>query len=551
MILSDFPNLQLPFSQITMPPKNNEPNGPTATRKRKCEKDDEIPKPKTSYRKLMPASEKPRRNPGATMVPDQHHTLGHGPVSRPQGLAAGPSPAINQEASGAPSFPRLMNPYGSRNEQEAREYISNLYRSGNMGPAVPSSGMISSQPPLPSSQNFDGFGVPTIWHPEYEGMFQESLRRVQGGFLSEPPSMFNLNMDGSYNGADFGWMTNMVAMNPPFFPHPDPLQNGQESAVTTPDTIFSSDHAPASFPGSYDGTIDPAILSSANEVPQNDDMTIPMNAAQAFNNTEEGGEEIGFNDLLPQIQEQQPQPQYQAQGIDLHQEGSYNQQPPTYAQSYAPGYIDSYPSQQQQPWSMPIHANGFPLAQPQSWYMPNYTYDPPQQQALSSYTPTFPSVPLQQQQALPPYAPPFPHIPLQQQQPLPLYAPSFPSAPLQQQQERHPCMSPYANRRPQQHRSAPQPPPWYQSSHALPTHFNNIVGHNIMLNHVTSLSSLSLLSRVPSLSVPYENPASPDIGQQNYLQQPQVETTSGQNEAAKEREEFVLEDLVTEDTKEE
>jgi hypothetical protein len=178
MILSDFPNLQLPFSHITMPPKKNEPNGPTATRKRKCEKDDEIPKPKTSYRKLMPASEKPRRNPGATTVPDQHHTLGHGPVSRPQGLAAGPSPAINQEASGAPSFPRLMKPYGSRKEQEAREYVSNLYRSGNMGPAVPSSGMISSQPPLPSSQNFDGFGVPTIWHPEYEGMCQESLRRV-------------------------------------------------------------------------------------------------------------------------------------------------------------------------------------------------------------------------------------------------------------------------------------------------------------------------------------------------------------------------------------
>lgn len=53
------------------------------------------------------------------------------------------------------------------------------------------------------------------------------------------------------------------------------------------------------------------------------------------------------------------------------------------------------------------------------------------------------------------------------------------------------------------------------------------------------------------MSVPYENPASPDIRQQNYLQQPQVETTSGQNEAAKEGEEFVIEDLVTEDTKEE
>ncbi|KAH8637194.1 hypothetical protein IG631_09029 [Alternaria alternata] len=112
-------------------------------------------------------------------------------------------------------------------------------------------------------------------------------------------------------------------------------------------------------------------------------------------------------------------------------------------------------------------------------------------------------------------------------------------------------MSPYANRRPQQHGPDPQRPPWYQSSHASPAHFNNIVGHNIMLNHVPSLSSLSLLSRVPSLSVPYENPASPDIGQQNYLQQPQVETTSGQNEAAKEGEEFVIEDLVTEDTKEE
>ena len=48
MILSDSPNLQLPFSQITMPPKKNEPNGPTATRKRKCQEDDEIPKPKTS-----------------------------------------------------------------------------------------------------------------------------------------------------------------------------------------------------------------------------------------------------------------------------------------------------------------------------------------------------------------------------------------------------------------------------------------------------------------------------------------------------------------------
>ncbi|CAN9090553.1 unnamed protein product [Alternaria alternata] len=516
-----------------MPPKKNEPNGPTATRKRKCKEDDEIPKPKTSYRKLMPASEKPRRNPGGTMVPDQHHILGHGPVSRPQGLAAGPSPAINQEASGAPSFPRLMNPYGSHNEQEARDRISNLYQMGEMGPAVSSSGMMSSQPPLPPSQNVDGFGVPTIWYPEYERVFQESLRREQGGFLSEPPSMFNLNMDGNYNGADFGWMNNTVVMDPQFFPHHAPLQTGYESAVTTPDTIFSSDHAPASFPGSYDGTIDPAILSSANEVLQNDDMTISMNAAQAFNNTEEGGVDIGFNDLLPQIQEQQPQPQFQAQGIDLHQEGSHNQQPPTYAQSYASGYIDSYPSQQQQPWSMPIHANGFPLAQPQFWYMPNYIYDPPQQQALPSYMPTFPNVPLQQQQ------------------PLPSYAPSFPSDPLQQQQRRHPDMSPYANRRPQQHGPAPQRPPWYQSSHASPAHFNNIVGHNIMLNHVSSLSSLSLLSRVPSLSVPYENPASPDIGQQNYLQQPQVETTSGQNEAAKEGEEFVIEDLVTEDTKEE
>ena len=53
------------------------------------------------------------------------------------------------------------------------------------------------------------------------------------------------------------------------------------------------------------------------------------------------------------------------------------------------------------------------------------------------------------------------------------------------------------------------------------------------------------------MSVPYENPASPDIGQQNYLQQPQVETTSGQIEAAKAEEEFVLENPMTEDTKEE
>ncbi|CAI9632596.1 hypothetical protein GT037_006343 [Alternaria burnsii] len=507
-----------------MPPKENDPNGPTATRKRKSEGDDENPKPKTSYRKLMPASEKPRRNPGDTMVPDQHHSLGHGPVSRPQGLAAVHSPAIQQEASGAPSFPRLMHPYGSRNEQEARDYISHLYRTGNMGPAVPSSGMMSSQPPLPPSQNVDGFGVPNIWYPEYERMFQESLTREQGGFLSEPTSMFNLNMDGGYNGADFGWMSNTVVMDPQFFPHPAPLQNGHESAVTTPDTIFSLDHASASFPGSYDGTIDPAILSSANEAPRIDDMTIPMNAAQAFNNTEEGGVDVGSNDLLPQIQEQQPQPPFQTQGIDLHQDGSYNQQPPTYAQSYASGYIDSYPSQQQQPWSMPIHANGFPLAQPQSWYMPNYTYDTSRQQALPSYTPTFP------------------HIPLQQQQPLPSYAPSSLSDPLQQQQRRHPYMSLYANRHPQQHRPAPQRPPWYQSSHASPTQFNNIVGQNIMLNHVPSLLSLS---------VPHKNPASPDIGQQNYVQQPQVESTSGQNEAAKEEEESFLEGLVTEDVKEE